>query len=309
MMKRTVLILCAVLFAAMFLIPCQGMAEGSAEEYYTPGRIAVPKTGLPFSIKTEQEHGNIEYEAILNGTAMEQLTAEYETDDMECEVVYDILGNVTSAEYEWDDSEIFFDGRSWTDEDGNAVEAPDIDFMRGYYNDFQLEPLQIYKNNTLGLVGLCLREMDRNLTDKWYHVVPVDLTKEGTTQYDLASGNLFYMGTCDVTVADGKVTVDYAVPEGVTVHPEKQCLAWFTELSGITTEFLNNPESTFRFGEAVDIQEDLQGKEVALLFICNRISFMLPLAGSYYFPKDFHYLNPELKVYRQELMTLLERMN
>ncbi|MCR5295921.1 MAG: hypothetical protein K6E17_00805 [Clostridiales bacterium] len=73
MMKRTVLILCAVLFAALFLIPCQGMAEGPAEEYYTPGRIAVPKTGLPFSIKTEQEHENIEHEAILNGTAMEQL--------------------------------------------------------------------------------------------------------------------------------------------------------------------------------------------------------------------------------------------
>ena len=96
-MKRTVSILCAALLTAVFLIPCPGMAEGAAEEYYVPGRIAVPKTGLPFSIKTEQEHGNIEYEAILNGTAMEQLTAEYETDDMECEVA--LIKNASSDKY------------------------------------------------------------------------------------------------------------------------------------------------------------------------------------------------------------------
>ena len=57
--------------------------------------------------------------------------------------------------------------------------------MKKYYNDFQLEPQEIYKNNTLGAVGLSLREMDKNLTDKWYHVVPVDLTKEGTFRYKL----------------------------------------------------------------------------------------------------------------------------
>lgn len=260
-------------------------------------------------MKTEQGSGELEYEAVLDGSFMEQLEVEYEKDDAEYEVLYDILGNVVRAEYENGDSEIYYNGSTWTDGNGNPTTGPDLSFMKKYYNDFQLEPQEIYKNNTLGAVGLSLREMDKNLTDKWYHVVPVDLTKEGTFRYKLVSGNLFYMGYCDVTIADGKVTVDYSIPEGVELHEDKQCLAWFTALDEITTAFLNNPVSDFRFGQPADIQKDLGGKDVALMFICNRISFMLPLAGSYYYPKRFYYNNPDLKAYRKELTALLDKMN
>ena len=139
--------------------------------------------------------------------------------------------------------------------------------------------------------------------------MPVDLTKEGTTQYDLASGNLFYMGTCDVTVADGKVTVDYAVPEGVTVHPEKQCLAWFTELSGITTEFLNNPVGAYEFGKPVSIQDDLGGSEIALLFICNRLSYRVPLTDTWLMPVRYYRSNPRVKKFLAEYEELFAKMN
>ena len=262
-MKKTVSAVCAAILVLMLLVPC----FGSAEEYYTPGRIAVPETGLPFSMKTEQGSGKLEYEAVLDGSFMEQLEVEYEKDDAEYEVLYDILGNVVRAEYENGDSEIYYNGSTWTDGNGNPTTGPDLSFMKKYYNDFQLEPQEIYKNNTLSAVGLSLREMDKNLTDKWYHVVPVDLTKEGTFRYKLVSGNLFYMGYCDVTIADGKVTVDYSIPEGVELHEDKQCLAWFTALDEITTAFLNNPVSDFRFGQPADIQKDLGGKDVALMFI------------------------------------------
>ena len=240
---------------------------------------------------------------------MEQLEVELEKDDVEYEVLYDMLGNVVSAECENESGEIYYNGSAWTDGNGNPVAGPDLSFMKKYYNDFQLEPQEFYKNNTLGVVGLSLREMDKNLTNKWYHVLPVDLTKEGTFRYKLVSGNLFYMGFCDVTIADGKVTVDYSIPEGVTLHPEQQCLAWFTSPDEITTAFLNNPVSDFRFGQPTDIQKDLKGKNIALMFICNRISFTLPLAGSYYYPKRFYYNNPEWKAYRQELTALLDKMN
>ena len=304
-MKKTVSAVCAAILVLMLLVPC----FGSAEEYYTPGRIAVPETGLPFSMKTEQGSGKLEYEAVLDGSFMEQLEVEFEKDDVEYEVLYDILGNVVRAECENGNSEIYYNGTTWTDGNGNQTTGPDLSFMKKYYNDFQLEPQEIYKNNTLGVVGLSLREMDKNLTDKWYHILPVDLTKEGTFRYKLVSGNLFYMGYCDVTIADGKVTVDYSIPEGVELHPEKQCLAWFTALDEITMAFLNNPVSNFRFGQPADIQKDLGGKDVALMFICNRISFMLPLAGSYYYPKRFYYNNPDLKAYRKELTALLDKMN
>lgn len=255
-MKKTVSAVCAAILALMLLVPC----FGSAEEYYTPGRIAVPETGLPFSMKTEQGSGELEYEAVLDGSFMEQLEVEFEKDGVEYEVLYDILGNVVRVEYENGDSEIYYNGTTWTDANGNPTTGPDLSFMKKYYNDFQLEPQEIYKNNTLGVVGLSLREMNKSLTDKWYHILPVDLTKEGTFRYKLVSGNLFYMGYCDVTIADGKVTVDYSIPEGVTLHEDQQCLAWFTALDEITTAFLNNPVSDFRFGQPADIQKDLGGR-------------------------------------------------
>ena len=204
-MKKTVSAICAAILVMLMLVPCLG----TAEEYYTPGRIAVPETGVPFSLETEQGSGELEYEAVLDGRFMEQLEVEYEKDDVEYEVLYDILGDVVSAEYENGDDEIYYNGSAWTDGNGNPTTGPDLSFMKKYYNDFQLEPQEIYKNNTLGVVGISLRETNKNLTDKWYHVVPVDLTKEGTFRYKLVSGNLFYMGYCDVTVAEGKVTVDY----------------------------------------------------------------------------------------------------
>ena len=76
-MKKNVSAVCAAILAMMLLVPC----FGTAEEYYTPGRIAVPETGMPFSLEAEQGSGELEYEAMLDGRFMEQLEVELEKDD------------------------------------------------------------------------------------------------------------------------------------------------------------------------------------------------------------------------------------
>lgn len=308
-MKKTLLSLvlaaCLMLAAASFAVADTETAAVPAADDYVPARISICDFDR-YPIKIEQEEDDIEYEALLYSHSLEKLEVEIEEDDVEYEVLYNSSGSVIYAECETDDSEIVFDGSEWHDGDGNVVEGPDLSFVKQYYDDFELETA-VYPHNTMSLVGLPLQEVRPGLTDKWYHIVPVDLTKEGTVRYRTAVSNMYLTGYCDVTVQDGKVTVDYAVPEGY-FEIEKQCMAWFTDIEEITPEFLNDPQSGFRYGVPVDIGEELNGQEIAILFICNRVTYQLPLDGVYAVPVRYYPGSEQMKVLRQELTALLERM-
>ena len=200
---------------------------------------------------------------------------EIEWDDAECEVTFDSERNIIRAEYETEDGEIYFDGREWHDEDGNEVDGPDLSFMRAYFDRYKI-PSMWYGYNTMSLIGLSLRDMYPDLTKKWYQVVPVDLTQEGVFNFPTAVSNLFYFGGCTVTIRDGNVTTDYHIPRG-EAYPKSDCLMWFTDIGEITSEFLNNPRGSYQFGQPVSIREDLKGRDIALLFICNQITYRDPL--------------------------------
>lgn len=309
-MKQTLrfLMLLAIALSMLPAACCPALAEeaGTAEEDpYVPARIRSNySTELWVS---EREGGEVDYEVLYSGQDRVELEAELELEDgREYEVVYDSKGKIIYAEYEEGDSEIFYDGSTWRDENGNETEGPDLYFMHRYYEDYRPEYV-VYKDNTMCVVGLPLRELYPNLTDKWYHILPVDLTQEGVFQYQLAAGNMYYIGICEVTIGDGKVTVDYGVPYG-QIDIGRQCLAWFTDISEITPEFLDDPRSSFRFGTPVDIQEDLQGKDTALLFICNRVTYRLLKDNKKVFLRRFHSGGIAMNAYKQELMELLARM-
>ena len=247
----------------------------------------------------------MDYEATYAGSSLEALEAELELDDgTEYEVVYDGSGNVIRAEYENGSQEITFDGSVWRNASGEETSGPELEFMYRYYENYAPDYI-VYADNTLGLIGLPLRELYPGLTDQWYHIVPVDLTQEGVFRYDLAASSVYKMGFCEVTVRDGKVTVDYQIPHG-PIDVGEQCLAWFTDVRDITGEFLENPRSRFRFGEPADIREDLQGKNIAILFICNRVTYRM-LSGHSFLP-EYHATNPAVKALRQDLQELLSRM-
>ena len=275
------------------------------EDEYVPQRIRLCDINRGI-VKIEQSDGDVEYEAQYSEGRLNELEVEVESDDSECEVSYGPDGTILRAEYETDAGEITFDGRIWRDQSGNVVTGPDLSFMMEYFMNYKLEPMS-YPRNTMGLVGLPLRELYPNLTSKWYHIVPIDLTQEGTFYYKTVASNLFYTGYAAVTIKDGKVTVDYVIPYG-TFYVEKQCLAWFTSVGDITTAFLENPESSFRYGKPVDIREELKGQDTALLFMCNRVSYQVPLDQNGTFMSRFYTTGDAMKAYRRQLQDMLDRM-
>ena len=299
-MRKLSVILLLVLLAAW-----TAAAFGEDTDDYVPGKYRTWDVNWTAG-EIEQEDGDIEYEARFTDGSLAEVEVELEQeDDTEYEVVYDRNGNIIRAEYETDDDEIYYDGSVWTDGDGNEVSGPDLSFMKKYFDDFDLER-SCYPDNTMSLVGLSLREMYPELTNRWYQIVPVDLTQDGEYTYKLAVSNMYYMGRCKVTVQDGKVTVDYEIPYG-DIRIGKQCVAWFRNIGEITTDFLEDPQSHFRFGQPADIQEDLGGQETALLFICNRVSFEMPLRGVDTCLKRFYTGGETMRAYRQELLELLAK--
>ncbi len=256
--------------------------------------------------KLEQEDGNAEYEALYDRGTLNRLEVELEDGSgEEYEVLYDTAGEIIYAEYENAGSQISYDGSVWRDESGNVTNGPDLSFAKPYFTNYKPEPA-LYPHNTMGLAGLPLRELNPGL-NTWLHVVPVDLTEEGVRRYPMLAGNMFYLGWCDVTVQDGKVTVDYLIPQG-NITPEEQCVAWFTDVSGITQDFVDRPQSEYRFGEPADIATALQGQDTALLFIRNRVSFEIPLGRTIAIPVRFYVSNELYQEMKQEMLELYQRM-
>ena len=310
-MKKRIALITTVL---MLLSVTAGLAEDtvsavSGPDSYVPARSGnySPNPG-PARIEQEGRHG-IEYEADYAGGKLVRLEVELDNDRTgeEYEVVYNGKGEIVSAEYETRTGEIYFDGKVWKDKDGRVTQGPGLAFMKKYYNAYYPNG-QWYYGNTMGLVGISLRDRYPGLTDKWYNIVPVDLTKEGSWSYPMAVSNKYYMGNCIVTVQDGKVTVDYTIPRG-RFYVLDQCMAWFTDVKDITADFLNNPSSDFRYGQPVSVQEDLKGQDTAILFLCNRIDYCVPLLKNAARPARVLRGNPELREAVAGYEALLDKMD
>lgn len=164
-----------------------------------------------------------------------------------------------------------------------------------------------YPNNTVGLVGLSLRDSYPDLTDKWYNVVPVDLTQNGVQTFRLVASNLFYIGQAAVIVDGDNVTVQYALADGHG-YVKDECVRWFTSVDAITTDFLNAPESDLAFGQTISRSKDLNGQDVALLFICNHVTYRQPYTNSGVNLTRYWPNLDEWKAYREDLNALMERL-
>lgn len=160
-----------------------------------------------------------------------------------------------------------------------------------------------YPNNTMCVAGISLKDT-YGITDKWYNVVPVDLTKDGTQTFDLVASGMFLIGKANVTVADGNVTVTYGMPWGQG-YIKEEVLNWFTSVDQITSEFCDAPTSAYAFGEPVSISEDLGGADVGLLFICNRITYRQPYYNNGAHLVRWYSNRPNWKEFREQLMTIM----
>ena len=135
-----------------------------------------------------------------------------------------------------------------------------------------------FSNNTMGVKGISLKDYNPELTDKWYQVVPVDVSRNGKQSIYLVASCMNYIGTVTVEVNGDEVTTTYSVPnDRYEIYPGEECIKWFTSMDEITADFLANPVSDQAFGKAVSRENDLNGQSIALLFICNQVTYCNPL--------------------------------
>lgn len=162
-----------------------------------------------------------------------------------------------------------------------------------------------YPDNTVGVAGFSLRELYPELTDKWYNVVPVDLTQDGVQSFRLVASNLYYIGQADVTVQGDEVTVTYELARG-NREVKSETLRWFTAWEDITTDYLNDPASSAAFGQTISRKNDLNGQDVALLLICNRVSYRQPYYDDGTSLVRYWATNADWVAYREALQPLLD---
>lgn len=161
-----------------------------------------------------------------------------------------------------------------------------------------------YPNNTISLAGLTLQEASESLPDKWYNVIPVDLTRQGRQTYFLTITNVRYIGKCYVDVWGDDVTVSYSLIENSAIEPKSSYGRWFTHLSQITEESIESSANGFTFGEPVSISQDLGGADVALLFIRSKASYYLPFRDGTELTRYWRNTT-EWKEFRQDLQELM----
>lgn len=162
-----------------------------------------------------------------------------------------------------------------------------------------------FSNNTMGVAGYSLRDL--GVTDKWYNIVPVDLTADGIYKIPMVASNMVVIGNAIVTVEGDNVTVTYetqhASPGNLTVSSE--CVKWFDEIADVTADFCADPQSDIAFGEAVS-KADL-GK-VGYLFICNRVTYCQPIADNGIYLPSYNHNHQTWEAYRAGLDAMVEAL-
>ena len=162
-----------------------------------------------------------------------------------------------------------------------------------------------YNSNTVGLAGLSLKDL--GIADDWHNIVPVDLTKTGWQVFTLVGADAHVIGNAFVAVNNGAVSVSFQYAGGPTamIIEHSECIKWFTDLSAITAEDLASTEGGLTSADAVNVQTDLGGAEVAYLSINNKVSFRSPIdAEGNNLPRYFRN-TPSWVAYREQLKTLL----
>ena len=164
-----------------------------------------------------------------------------------------------------------------------------------------------YPNNTICVAGLTLKEADASLPEKWYNVLPIDLTKDGRSVYQLMISNIFLIGEVYVDVWGDEVTVSCDLVDSTAVRPLSWYGRWFTRLGDITTASIESSEGGFTFGEPVSIADDLGGADTALLFIRSKASYYQPFRDGTTLTRYWRNLD-EWKEFREGLQELMPRV-
>lgn len=226
-------------------------------------------------------------------------------------------GDVVCAEYNEGDGGIAADwepGYGWYVDTINGREKLTLDVPSPWDAKRLLPAKEVekaevihYPNNTICVAGLTLQEADATLPDKWYNVLPVDLTQDGRQVYQLMISNMFLIGEVYVDVWGDEVTVNVSLLDHGAVRPLGWYGRWFTRLNEVTGTSIESTEGGFVFGEPLSISEDLGGADTALLFIRGKASYYQPFRDGTALTRYWRNRD-EWKEFRQGLQELMPRV-
>lgn len=165
-----------------------------------------------------------------------------------------------------------------------------------------------YTNNTACCFGPAFRDIKPTLTDKWYTFTPLDLTKQGTREFDYVASNMYVIGKVYVTVRGDDVTVTYHnfyEDQGGNTETLSEFLYFFHDLKSVReVEPENMGIPGFEFGRKISIENDLEGDTNVLLFIRNRVTYRNFATNSQKLTRFWPNL-PERKALREEMIRLM----
>lgn len=149
-----------------------------------------------------------------------------------------------------------------------------------------------YPNNTASTQGLRFRDVNPDLTNKWYMFTPVDLSQDGEQIIPIIASNCYYIGQVKLTVAEGQVTITSEILEDVTVQSD--FLTLFTGLDAVTmVEPAELAGQALPFGEAISLEETLgEGNTNALLYVHFVVDYHDHIRGiKRFWPQSDEYAN------------------
>ena len=123
---------------------------------------------------------------------------------------------------------------------------------------------EIRYNQTVCSQGIRFRDINSEMTDKWFMFTPIDISKDGEYTLPLIAANLYEIGTVTVTVKDGKLTLEYAVCTAVEL--KDLAFTLFDGFDSVTTVDMNEL-NTYEFGQEISIADDLNGSNMVLLYV------------------------------------------
>ncbi|MBQ8201427.1 MAG: hypothetical protein IJZ74_06640 [Clostridia bacterium] len=235
----------------------------------------------------------------------------YETDGMR--VWFDLAGSVLWATYAGDGYECTWEDGCWYVQTpaGNVKVQLALDprqarpLVTALPEPTPTTEVVWYPNNTINLAGLSLKEASKSLPDKWYNVVPVDLTHNGRQTYFLTISNARFIGECYVDVWDDEVTVTCALIDRSGIELKSEYGRWFTKLSQITTSSIESTAKGFTFGVPVSISRELGGADVALLFIRSKATYRQPFRDGTELTRYWRNID-SWKAFRKDLTALMK---
>ena len=164
-----------------------------------------------------------------------------------------------------------------------------------------------FPNNTASTMGLSLRDRKPGFTGKWYHVTPLDLSRQGEQVIPLLASNMYIVGEVRVMVEGDSVTVSYSMlgDNFDTARVHSEFLKLYPNLDAITSLEDEALTDGHAFNQPISIEKDLGGDTKVVMLVRNVLTYNLNYRGmrmlTRYWPNK-----PEHREYRTQLEALLD---